>query len=418
MAEPIRLTVTTPWYPGANNPFAGVFVQHAIEAVQAVEPGAVDVTVIHAEDWATPADPVASRVTRAAMRALTRPGSRNGTPVQVREGRLLRVRVPSVPGRGFARHAQFHVDAVRRLLPGGRIEADVVHAHEGLFGGLVATRLTPPGVPVVITEHDTRLRRLVSAPDARALYGEVIERSAAFCAVSEMLARQVSGYVPGLAHRVSVLPNAVAFDQMPMREAPVAALRRWLYVGRLAVHKGTRRLVNSFVECARTDPGLTLTIIGSGVLRPELEDRVARAGLADRVAFLGPVPHAGVREAMATHDLLVHLSERETFGMTVMEAVATGLPVIATRSGGPQETLAGLEDRAGRLVPVGTDPDGTDTTEVVDAYRSMVAGLAELDLPGARAVLEQRYGRPAVGRRLLDLYRESIATREAGATHG
>ena len=417
MADPIRLTVTTPWYPGANNPFAGVFVQHAIEAVQSVEPGAVDVTVIHSEDWATPADPLASRVTRAAMRALTRPGSPDASPVRVREGRLLRVRVPSVPGRGFARHAGFHVDAVRRLLPGGVIDADLVHAHEGLFGGLVAARLTPPGVPVIVTEHDTRLRRLLSAPETRALYMEVIERSSAFLVVSEMLAEQVSGYVPDLAHRVSVLPNAVVFDQMPMRATQVGSLRRWLYVGRLAGHKGARRLVNTFAECAREDPELTLTVIGSGVLRPELEERVAREGLAERVTFRGPVPHAGVREAMSSHDLLVHLSERETFGMTIVEAISTGLPVLVTRSGGPQETLAGLEGIAGRTVSVGTDVDGSDTAEVVAAYREMVRDIDRLDLPRARATLMERYGQGPVGRRLLELYRQSIANGKGTVPH-
>ncbi|MDO5501125.1 MAG: glycosyltransferase [Propionibacteriaceae bacterium] len=401
--------MTTPWYPGSNNPFAGVFVLHAIEAVQSVDPGAVDATIYHAEDWPTPVDPVFSRVTRWAMRAMTQADS---APIAVREGTLRRVRVPARPGRGYLRHAQDHVEAVRRILPDGVIDVDVIHAHEGLFGGLVATRLAAPGVPIVVTEHDTRLRKLLTAPEARAAYGEILERADRFYAVSEMLADQVRGYVPMMAHKVEVLPNAVAFDVLPMREIQVSSLDRWLYVGRLLQHKGVSRLVNSFAECARTRPNLTLTIIGGGPMGQSLIERARALGVRDRIEFRGPVAHEEVQRAMASHDLLVHLSERETFGMTLVEAVSTGLPVLATRSGGPQETMAGLGQRAGVLVDVGPDED---IEPVVSGFEVMEGAIGELDLPWARAELASRYSQSTVGSRLLSTYRELAAARGEGA---
>lgn len=413
--RPLRLAVTTPWYPGSNNPFAGVFVLHAIEAVQAVDPGAIETTIYHAEDWPTPIDPIGSRVTRWAIRRMT-DVSHDARPRAVREGTLHRVRVPSRPGRGFRSHAQDHVDAVRRTLPGGVIDADVIHAHEGLFGGLVATRLAAPGVPIVVTEHDTRLRKLLTAPEARAAYAEILERAARFYAVSQMLAEQVRGYVPMLAHKVEVMPNAVAFDVLPMRAQQVSSLDRWLYVGRLLHHKGVLRLVTAFAECARTRPRLSLTIIGGGPLGNELRARAAELGVSDRVTFRGPVPHEEVQQAMADHDLLVHLSERETFGMTLVEAVSSGLPVLATRSGGPQETMAGLGTKAGRLIDVGTDPLGWDSEPVVEAFQLMEAEVPDLDLPWARAELWDRYSQHSIGSRLLSVYRE-LATARGEVPH-
>jgi glycosyltransferase involved in cell wall biosynthesis len=411
--RPLRLAVTTPWYPGSNNPFAGVFVLHAIEAVQSVDAGAVETTIYHAEDWPTPVDPIGSRVTRWAMRRMT--AGADSQPRAVREGTLRRVRVPARPGRGFLRHAGDHVDAVRRVLPDGVIEADVIHAHEGLFGGLVATRLAAPGVPIVVTEHDTRLRKLLSATETRAAYGEILERADRFYAVSEMLADQVRGYVPMFAHKVEVLPNAVAFDVLPMRAHQVTSLDRWLYVGRLLGHKGVLRLVTAFAECARTRPRLTLTVVGGGPMATALQARAAELAVADRVTFRGPVPHEEVQRAMATHDLLVHLSERETFGMTLVEAVSTGLPVLATRSGGPQETMAGLGLSAGRLIDVGSDELGWDVEPVVAAYEAMEADIGALDLPWARSRLHARYSQHSVGSRLLSVYRELAATRGEGA---
>ena len=413
-SRPMRLAVTTPWYPGSNNPFAGVFVLHAIEAVQSVEPDAVEATIYHAEDWPTPVDPVFSRVARAGMRRMPdRAGDARARAV--REGTLHRIRVPARPGRGFLRHAEDHVAAVRRILPGGVIDADVIHAHEGLFGGLVATRLAAPGVPIVVTEHDTRLRKLLTAPEARAAYAEIVERADRFYAVSDMLAHQVRGLVPMLAAKVEVLPNAVAFDALPMRSEQVSSLDRWLYVGRLLGHKGVLRLVTAFAECARTRPGLTLTIVGGGPLGTVLKTRAVELGVSDRITFRGPVPHEEVQQAMATHDLLVHLSERETFGMTLVEAISSGLPVLATRSGGPQETMAGLGHAAGRLIDVGSDPHGWDIEPVVTAYAAMEADMDTLDLPWARAQLHERYSQHSVGSRLLSVYRELAESRAKGA---
>src|SRR5690606_9907405 len=141
-------------------------------------------------------------------------------------------------------------------------------------------------------------------------------------------------------------------------------------------HKGVLRLVTAFAECARTRPSLSLTIVGGGPLGHDLKIRAEELGVGDRVLLLGPVPHEQVQQAMAEHDLLVHLSERETFGMTLVEAVSTGLPVLATRSGGPQETMAGLGFAAGRLIDVGTDPLGWDIQPVVDAFDEMESDMS------------------------------------------
>jgi len=99
------------------------------------------------------------------------------------------------------------------------------------------------------------------------------------------------------------------------------------------------------------------------------------------------------------HDLLVHLSQYETFGMTVVEAVASGMPVLVSRCGGPQETLAGIEDAAGATVPVG---DGV--ADVVAAYRELRERLPRLDPARARDVMVRRYSQTAVGAALAETY--------------
>ena len=82
--------------------------------------------------------------------------------------------------------------------------------------------------------------------------------------------------------------------------------------------------------------------------------------------------------------------------MTTVEAVASGLPVLVTASGGPDETLKGIEQEAGEIVPVA---DGT--VEIVAGYRRLAARLRELDPVRARAAIESRYGPAAVAGILL-----------------
>jgi glycogen(starch) synthase len=150
---------------------------------------------------------------------------------------------------------------------------------------------------------------------------------------------------------------------------------------------------------------VTLTLVGSGTLEDALRDRIREHGLTGRVEQRPAVAPAGMTALLHDHDLLVHASELETFGLTVVEAVATGTPVLAAASQGPAETLDGLDGVAGRLFPVTRDPD-----VLAGAYRELRARWPELDLAGARARLRERYGFEAVGEQLLNIYRHPAAT--------
>ncbi|WP_051940353.1 glycosyltransferase [Phaeacidiphilus oryzae] len=383
-----HLAVVTPWYPSPNNPFAGDFVR---AATHAAAPYAHGISILHTEDWTGPAGGLAADVVRTAADRL---------PVSIgQESGLLRVPVPVFPNTSYADQAEAKVRALARVLPGGVIDADVVHGHVGIFGGLVAARLARSGARVVVTEHATFLHRVLKQPRARELYREVLERADAFLCVGEQLRSQLLGYFPEFADRIAVLPNAVDFGAIPAAARPGPELARWLYVGRLIEQKNPAVLVEAFAVVARENPAATLTLVGSGPLEGPLRARVAALGLTDRVEFTGGIPHEEVVRRMHEAELLVHASRAETFGMTLVEAVAAGLPVLATRSGGPEETMAGLDGVAGTLVEVGDDPG-----LLLAGYRRLREGFDRLDLPAARERLRARYGAEAVGARLGAVY--------------
>jgi glycosyltransferase involved in cell wall biosynthesis len=128
---------------------------------------------------------------------------------------------------------------------------------------------------------------------------------------------------------------------------------RLLCVATVAPHKGQDLLVRALAGLADID-GWTCTFAGSQLAEPEFVSRlvagVESAGLADRVTFAGVLTGLPLADAYANADLVVAPSRYESYGMTVAEALARGIPVVATRVGGLSEATS-LSERAMIIPP-------------------------------------------------------------------
>ena len=123
--------------------------------------------------------------------------------------------------------------------------------------------------------------------------------------------------------------------------------KKLLFVGNLKHDKGVMELLEAFA--ALTDSAHQLTIVGDGVMRSEMQRFVHSQGLSERVHFAGSLPHASLPGLMRDADLLVLPSYREGVPNVILEAMASGLPVVATEVGGiPEIVESGVN---GFLVP-------------------------------------------------------------------
>ncbi|MDF9803732.1 glycosyltransferase involved in cell wall biosynthesis [Streptomyces sp. HB372] len=393
--EPADLAVVTPWYPSPNNPYAGAFVKMT---TRSIADNFDRVAILHTEDWSGRADaPLNDAIKITTDRLQER---KELVPVlDTAEGQLLRVPVPLIHRKNYAPWLATQQRALKSALPTGRIEAPIVHAHAGIYGGVLAMRLARPDARIVVTEHATFLNKVFSQPAARSLYRDVLQRADAFLCVSTYLRDQIATEFPELAHKLRIVPNVIDFDAFPSSFERSSDLLSWLYVGRLVKHKGVSELLEAFAAVAEKEPAATLTMVGSGSLEGALRARGQELGLEGRFRIEPPVSPDQVNGLMHQHDLLVHASKIETFGMTIVEAVAAGLPVLVTRSHGPEETLAGIDRQAGALMDVDDDPQ-----VIVDAYWELRSRVGELDLPAARESLLRRYGSAAVSEQLMNVY--------------
>jgi glycogen(starch) synthase len=380
---PDGLTVVTPWYPSPDQPYAGTFVRAAVDAVI---PRVGPVPVLHLRVRSRRGPPA---VTRWLPRR---------RPAISRDRKVVQVDVPLPRGAAFAAVA----DAAAAALHGFTPQADVVHAHTVLPAGLAVVRSAAPGTRVVVTEHASYLARLLADAAARERYDEVLRRADSVLCVSAVLRSAVVAAFPEYAGKVRVVPNPVAVDGVPLRRDAPNDLLSWVYVGSLIERKGLRPLLDAFTTVRTTEPRATLSLVGEGRLRRELETEVARRGLGDAVQLHGAVPAQRARELLAAADLLVHPADHETFGMTVAEALAAQVPVLVTRCGGPEEILAGITDVAGGFVEAPGDGPA-----IVDAWQALRARRSGLDAARARNAVVSRYAPEVVADALLAQYRNT-----------
>ena len=207
------------------------------------------------------------------------------------------------------------------------------------FAGLAART---PGAPLVVTAHGRDVRNIGAIPGVGTATRLVARRAVAIVAVSEYLRQELETKVPEARGKVEVIDCGVDLERFRVERAPERPTR-YLCVGSLTARKNVVRLADAF---ARIGQG-TLTFVGDGPLRAQLDGR-------EGVILAGPVPHDDVPAWIAQSHVVCQPSLVEPFGLVLLEAMASGRSVVATRVGGPPEFVTA---EAGVLVDP-TDEDG------------------------------------------------------------
>jgi glycosyltransferase involved in cell wall biosynthesis len=367
-----RIAVVTDWYPSPERPIAGTFVAEQARAAATRH----DVAVV-----VSPSE-----------------GSPIQRPYEVSESRELglrtlrvRYRRSRVPKLAFVLRLAGTLAALRR------VEPEVVHAH--VFGpGLVAVLLGRLlRRPVVVSEHFSGIARGTVGRGDRAIARFVYRRADAVCPVSGNLLRQIDGLAPGA--RLRLVPNPVDTTLFRPGERP-AGRTRALAVAALTDAKGIPELLEALAE-VRSRREVELDVVGDGPGRDRYETRARELGLGEAVRFYGILPRERVGEAMRASAFLVHPSHWENLPGVVVEALASGLPVVSTTAGGIPE-LVGPDE--GILVPPG------DAAALARAVEEMCERHGEFDPERLSREAASHFGFEAVAERWTEVYEEVLAS--------
>jgi D-inositol-3-phosphate glycosyltransferase len=293
---------------------------------------------------------------------------------------------------------------------------DVAHAHFWMSGLAAHRGAATTGIPVLQTFHALGVVKQrhqgaadPSPPSRIPLEADLARNAALVVATCSDEASELAALgVP--AQRVAVVPCGVELDRFTPQGPRVArgSQHRLLSLGRLVERKGVETTVRALPEV----PGTELVIAGGGdaIADAELARLAAlaqAAGVRERVRILGQIPHRDVPALLRSADVVVSVPWYEPFGMVPLEAMACGVPVVASAVGGHLDTV--LDGRTGVLVPP------RDPAALAQRLRELLADPGRLAAMGSAAAARARtrYGWDRVAGEIELLYRRVLADRRA-----
>jgi glycosyltransferase involved in cell wall biosynthesis len=282
--------------------------------------------------------------------------------------------------------------AGRTIAAARRFRPDVVYAHflvpTGLIAGLTSR------APLVVTAHGQDVANIGSIPGVHAATSAVVRRASTVIAVSDYLRRELEAKIPAAHGKTQVVDSGVDLERFrpsPPPDGPPA----FLCLGSLSERKNVVRLARAFELLGEG----TLTFAGDGPLRAEL------AGRKD-VRLLGAVPYDRIPALIAESHVVCQPSLVEPFGQALLEGMACGRSVVATRVGGPPEFVP---PEAGILV------DPLDESAIAAALRE----AAQLPSPNAAArAAAEGHDVNEQARRVEAILLEAAPGRPAGSRPG
>jgi 1,2-diacylglycerol 3-alpha-glucosyltransferase len=321
---------------------------------------------------------------------------------------------------------------------------DVLNVDNPFLSGRMALSVCRPlGIPMVFTNHtrcDIYIDHYVKAVPPMLRESLVRRRLQKFCRQVDLVLSPSAGMVDvlrgmGIDTEIDVVPNGVDIARFLSVPRGFGAAERlnaehraqlgfapddvvFVYSGRLGPEKNLGLLVEAFAMLVRDVPTARLVIIGGGPEQKRIEAAVAREGLTGRVRFTGMVPYERISEYLAPCDVWVSPSVSEVHPLTIIEAMATGLPIVGVASTGVSDTVD--QGTTGVLAPRPTANElaGAMYTLASNAGKRHAMGLAAreaakryaIDSTGAQMLgIYELLARKAQGRRAAELLRGRAA---------
>ena len=277
---------------------------------------------------------------------------------------------------------------------------DIIHVHVSLAGSLAVWIKQKYNIPYVVTEHSSLfLGKDKMSWWRKMIVNRVYAGSSANVSVSEKLKNEM---LIQYGVRSTVIPNAVDVNYFDIQKRPVEKNKgfAFLNIANFNSNKNQAMLIRAFKKAFEGDNSYKLIVAGGGSEKRSLQSLVNELNLSGQVTLLDMMSREEVKALMYASDCFVLSSYKETFGVVLVEAMSSGLPVISTKSGGPESIIT--EDKLGILCDVTVE-------SIASAMKQVVT--KKYDFAYIRAQAEKRFSYNAFVEQITPLYTMVINTK-------
>jgi len=381
-----RILIVPSWYPTEDEPIKGIFFKEQAMALQRV---GCDITVAYPELW--------------SLRTLGKSKREKGISFCIEDN------LPTYRFKGFNifpktayLRGNLYNDKLKRLyieILKNQGKPDIIHAHSFFWGGYAASKLSKNyNIPLVVTEHSRINYNGIFKLYRKNIIKSIANTASYIISVGLGLIKEFKEFhVEG---KLIMIPNMVDTDKFKPELIHYTKndTFKFFYLGLLTPNKNVDLLIKAFSQVFRKK-NAQLIIGGYGKERRNLEKLAIKLKIRQQVIFLGQLSRNEVIDQINQCNTVVLPSRYETFGVVLIEALSCGKPVIATKSGGPNDIVNGSN---GYLVPVG------NINKLSDAMLNVKNNYNKFNPVEIRENCINKYSERVVINKLLNLYSRLI----------
>lgn len=277
-------------------------------------------------------------------------------------------------------------------------QIDLIHSHFTSPGYTSAKLKKNNGIPLIITEHSSKImersidKKIYKMADfAYSIADQIISVSPAFKKIIRDKFNQESVYIPNIVDTEVFKNNST--------ENKSNDGFNFISVGNLIKHKRMHKTIIAFNKAFKNIPKIKLTIIGGGKEKSNLKNLIKKLNLEDRIKLTGRLERQEIAEYFNKSDAFVLASKSETFGVVFIEAMASGLPVIATRCGGPEHFI---KENEGLIV------QKDNINELAMAMKSMYKNIDKYDSEKISKMTIEQFSPERVAEQITEVYKKVL----------
>lgn len=275
-------------------------------------------------------------------------------------------------------------------------QPDVIHVHSYSAGFIAMYLKNKFKTPYIITEHSSAFARNI-LNNLQINYAKHVFANADYCcAVSNefcKLLEEISGI------KFNYIPNIVNVELFNIQTIKKYKKFTFLNIASLNENKNHSMLLDAFAILLKRGYEARLVIAGTGPLENELKEKVINLRIQNFVSFYGSASRIEVRNLMNKSHAFVLSSKYETFGVVLIEALSCGIPIIATKCGGPESII--IDNKIGELVDI-------DTSALATAMMKIYDNINKYNKSYIREYAIANFSEDAVISRLLTIYKDVI----------